>query len=146
MLSRRAQPSRVGDPSPMVATSQPGSPRRRPSAPYADVDESARQEVVVAWPVDERRGVLAAERASLHLRTGESGLAELIELSHIGAGLDDVDLGVGTDILQAELVNLAEQQPALGQGHAREGGLGRLWGGGPHRVGVTAPHAEVWFF
>src|SRR5215471_12888894 len=105
--------------------SSSGSLRRRPSAPYADVDESARQEVVISWPVDERRRLLAAERASLHLRTGESGLAELVELGKIGAGLDDVDLGVGTDILQAELVNLAEQRPALGQGHVREGGLGR---------------------
>ena len=46
---------------------------------------------------------------------------------------------------QAELVNLAEQRPALGQGQAREGGLGRRGGGRPHRVGVADPHAEVWF-
>jgi hypothetical protein len=30
-------------------------------------------------------------------------------------------------------VNLAEQRPALGQGHTREGGLGRRTGGGPYR-------------
>ena len=30
----------------------------------------------------------------LHLRKGESGLAQLVELGKISAGLDDVDLGV----------------------------------------------------
>jgi hypothetical protein len=67
------------------------------------VDESARQEVIVAWPVDERRRLLEAERANFHLRKGESGLAELVELGKIGAGLDDVDLGVCTDICEAQL-------------------------------------------
>ena len=68
------------------------------------MDESARQEVVVAWPIDERRGLLGGERASFHLRKGESGLAQLVELGKVSAGLDDVDLGVGADILEAELV------------------------------------------
>ena len=63
------------------------------------MDESARQEVIVAWPVDERRRLLKAERASLHLRKGESGLAQLVELGKISAGLDDVDLGVCADVL-----------------------------------------------
>ena len=97
-----------------------------PLAPYADVDESARQEVIVAWPVDQCRRLRKAEGSGFHLRKGESGLAELVELGKISAGSDDVDLGVGTDIRQAELVHLAEQRPALGQGHAREGGLGGL--------------------
>jgi hypothetical protein len=114
-------------------------------APYADVDKSARQEVIVAWPVDECRRLCTAEGSSLHLRKGESGLAELVELGKIGAGLDDVDLGVCTDVCEAELVNLAEQRSALGQGQAREGDMGRLGGGGPYRVGVADPHAEVWF-
>ena len=73
------------------------------------MDESARQEVIVAWPVDERRRLRKAERADLHLRKGESGLPQLIELGKISAGLDDVYLGVCTDILQAELVNLASR-------------------------------------
>ena len=101
------------------------------------MDESARQEVFVAWPVDERRRLLEAERASLHLRKGESGLAELVELGKISAGSDDVDLGVCTDVCEAELVNLAEQRSALGEGQAREGDLGRLGRGGPYRVGVA---------
>ena len=58
------------------------------------MDESARQEVIAAWPVDERRRLLEAERATLHLRKGESGLAQLVKLGKISAGLDDVDLGV----------------------------------------------------
>jgi hypothetical protein len=37
-------------------------------APYADVDEAAGQEVIVAWPVDECRRLRKAERAGLHLR------------------------------------------------------------------------------
>ncbi|HJY74574.1 MAG TPA: hypothetical protein VJ347_22595, partial [Streptosporangiaceae bacterium] len=73
------------------------------------MDESARQEVILAWPAGDRRRLLEAERASLHLRNGESGLAQLVELGKISAGLDDVDLGVCADIPQAELVNLAEQ-------------------------------------
>src|SRR5215472_16359578 len=85
------------------------------------------------------------EGSRLHLRKGESGLAELVELGKISAGLDDVDLGVCTDVREAELVNLAEQRSALGQGQAREGDLSRLRGGGPYRVGVADPHAEVWF-
>jgi hypothetical protein len=109
------------------------------------VDEPARQEVIVAWPVNQRRGLRWAERASLYLRKGESGLAQLVELGKISAGLDDVDLGVGADILEAELVNLAEQRPALGQGQAREGGLSRRGSGRPHWVGVADPPAEVWF-
>jgi len=116
-----------------------------PLAPYADVDESARQEVIVAWPVDQCRRLRKAEGSGFHLRKGESGLAELVELGKISAGLDDVDLGVCTDVYQAEVVNLAEQRSALGQGHAREGGVGRLGGCGPYRVGVADPHAEVWF-
>ena len=58
------------------------------------MDESARQEVIVAWPVDERRRLRTAEGSGLHLRKGERGLAELVELGKISAGLDDVDLGV----------------------------------------------------
>jgi hypothetical protein len=116
-----------------------------PLAPYADVDESARQEVIVAWPVDECRRLRKAEGPSLHPRKGESGLAELVELGKISAGLDDVDLGVGPDVCEAELVNLAEQRSALGEGQAGEGDLGRLGRGGPYRVGVADPHAEVWF-
>jgi hypothetical protein len=54
------------------------------------VDESARQEVIVAWPVDERRRLFEAERSSLHLRKGESGLAQLVELGKISAGPDDL--------------------------------------------------------
>jgi hypothetical protein len=73
------------------------------------VDESARQEAVVAWPVNERRRLLAAERPGQHLRTGESSLAQMVELGKLSASLDDVDLGIRTDILQAEQVNLAEQ-------------------------------------
>ena len=130
---------------PMMATSQLRVIPWGPLAPYADVDESARQEVIVAWPVDECRRLRKAEGPSLHLRKGESGLAELVELGKISAGLDDVDLGVCTDVCEAELVNLAEQRPALGEGQAREGGLGGLGRGGPYRVGVADPHAEVWF-
>jgi hypothetical protein len=37
----------------------------------------------------------------LHQRTCESGLAELAEPGKIRAGLDDVDLGVGTDVREA---------------------------------------------
>jgi hypothetical protein len=122
-----------------------GSFRRGLSAPYADLDESARQEVIVAWSVGECRRLRKAERASLYLREGEGRLAELVELSKISAGLDDVDLGVCADACEAELVNLAEQRSALGQSHAREGELGRVGGGGPYRVGVADPHAEVWF-
>jgi hypothetical protein len=61
----------------------------------------------------------------LHLRRGERSLAEPVELGKISAGLDDVDLGVCTDVYEAELVNLAEQRSALGEGQAREGRLGR---------------------
>jgi hypothetical protein len=50
------------------------------------VDESACQEVIVARPVDERRRLLGAERASSHLRKGESGLAQLVELGKISTG------------------------------------------------------------
>jgi hypothetical protein len=57
---------------PVMATSQL---RITPSAPNADVDESARNEVTLARPVSDRRCLLEAERASLHLRTGEGGLA-----------------------------------------------------------------------
>src|SRR5579863_4900917 len=106
-----------------------GPLRRRSPAPYADVDESARQEVILAWPARQRRRLFEAERPSLHLRTGQSGLAQLVELGKIRAGLDDVDLGVGTNVLQAGLVNLAEQRPALGLGQARKGCLGRLGSG-----------------
>jgi hypothetical protein len=95
--------------------------------------------------VGECRLLRKAERASLYLREGEGRLAELVELSKISAGLDDVDLGVCADACEAELVNLAEQRSALGQSHAREGELGRVGGGGPYRVGVADPHAEVWF-
>src|SRR5262249_39794030 len=76
-------------------------------APDSDVDKSARQEVIVAWPVDECRRIRTAEGSGLHLRKGESGLAELVELGKISAGLNDVDLGVCTDVCEAELVNLA---------------------------------------
>jgi len=79
------------------------------AAPYADVDKSARQEVIVAWAVDERCRLRTANGSSLHLRKGESGLAELVELGKIGAGLDDVNLRVRTDVGEAEQVNLAEQ-------------------------------------
>ena len=109
------------------------------------MDKSARQEVTVAWPVDECRRPRTAEGSNLHLRKGESGLAELVELGKISVGLDDVDLGVRTDVGEAELVNLAEQRSALGEGQARKGDLGRPGGGGPNRVGVADPHAEVWF-
>ena len=132
-------------PPPIMATSQLRVIPSGAAGPYADVDESARQEVIVAWPVDERRRLLKAERASLHLRKGESGLAQLVELGKISAGLDDVDLGVCTDLLEADLVNLAEQRPTLGEGQAREGDLGRLGRVRPHRVGVADPHAEIWF-
>src|SRR5690348_18387946 len=85
------------------------------------MDESARQEVILAWPVDERRRLLPAEHAGVHLRAGQSGLAQLVELGKVSASLDDVDLGVRADVGEAELVNLAQQRPALGQGHVREG-------------------------
>ena len=51
-----------------------------PLAPHTDVDESACQEVVVAWSVDDCRRLSRAEGPTLHLRTGKSGLAELVEL------------------------------------------------------------------
>jgi hypothetical protein len=54
------------------------------------VDESARQEVIVAWPAGDGRRLLDAERAGLHLRKGESGLAQLVELGQISAGPDDL--------------------------------------------------------
>jgi hypothetical protein len=65
------------------------------------VDESTCQEVIVARAVDERRRILQAQGSNLHLRNGESGLAELVELGKVSAGLDDVDLGVGTDVREA---------------------------------------------
>ena len=43
------------------------------------MDESPRKEVTLARPVNDRRCLLEAERASLHLRTGEGGLAQLVE-------------------------------------------------------------------
>ena len=42
----------------------------------------------------ERRRLRTAEGSGLHLRKGERGLAELVELGKISAGLDDVDLGL----------------------------------------------------
>jgi hypothetical protein len=66
--------------SPMMATSQFRSVRRGPPAPYADMDESAPQEVLLAWPVDQRCRLLQAERPGVHLRKGQSGLAQLVEL------------------------------------------------------------------
>jgi hypothetical protein len=53
------------------------------------VDESARQEVIVAWPVDECRRLLEAEGANLHLRKGESGLAQLGFASLCGTIIQD---------------------------------------------------------
>ncbi len=129
----------------MMATSRLRVIPRGPPTPYSNVDESACQEVSVAWSVDECRRFLKAEGPSLHLRRGESGLTELVELGKISAGLDDVDLGVCTDVCEAELVNLAEQNSALGEGHARESDLRGLGTGGPYRVGVAQPHPEVWF-
>lgn len=119
--------------------------RDGPLTPDADVDESARQEVIVGWPVDQCPRLCQAQGPGLRLRKGESGLAERVELGKISAGLDDVDLRVGTDVCEAELVNMTQQRPALAHGHAREGDVSRLWGGGPDRVGVADPHAEVWF-
>ncbi len=49
-----------------------------------------------------------AKGPNVHLRAGESGLAELVELGKISAGLDDVDLGGSTDVCEPELVDLAE--------------------------------------
>ena len=100
---------------------------------------------MVAWSVDERRRLSRVKGTNLHLRTGESSLAEVVELGKLSAGLDDVDLGVCTDVCEPELVNLAEQRSTLGEGHVRESDLGRLRGGHPYRVGVADPHAEVWF-
>ena len=60
------------------------------------MDESPRKEVTLARPVNDRRCLLEAERASLHLRTGEGGLAQLVEPGMVSVGLNDVDLGVGT--------------------------------------------------
>jgi hypothetical protein len=131
----------------MMATSQFRSVRRGPPAPYADMDESAPQEVLLAWPAGQRSRLLQAERPGVHLRKGQSGLAQLVELGQIRAGLDDVDLGVCTDIGQAEPVNLAEQRPALGQGQAREGSLLAEADGNPLALlelpaGLTAAQLE----
>ena len=82
----------------------------------------------------------------MHLRLGESDLAELVELGKVSSGLDDVDLRVGTDVYQTELVDLAEQGPALGKSQLGESGLGRLGCGSPYMVGVGHPHAKVGFF
>jgi hypothetical protein len=109
------------------------------------VDESARQEVIVAWSVDECRRLRKAKGPGLHLRKGESGLAERVELGKLSADLDDVDLGVCAEVSEAEQVNLAEQRLPLGHGHAREGDLSCLGGSSPYRIGVADPHAEVWF-
>jgi hypothetical protein len=109
------------------------------------VDESACQKIVVTWSVDKCRRLSWAEGPNLHLRTSESGLAELVELGKISAGLDDVDLGIGTNVYEVELVNLAEERSTLGEGQVRKGDLGRLRGGCPYRVGVADPHPEVWF-
>jgi hypothetical protein len=62
----------------------------------------------------------------LHLGNGESSLAASVELGKISARLDDVDLGVCTDVRETELVNLPQQRWALGEGQARERDLGRL--------------------
>src|SRR5262249_35171914 len=71
--------------------------------------------------------------------------AEPVELGEVSAGLDDIDLGVCADIFEAELVNLAQQGSTLRESHVWEGRLGRVRGGGPHRVGVAHPHAKVRF-
>jgi hypothetical protein len=63
-----------------------------PLAPDADVDEPARQEVILAWPAGERRRLLQAEGPGLHLGKGESGLAELVELGKLSAGLGMIHL------------------------------------------------------
>jgi hypothetical protein len=44
------------------------------------VDETTCQEVFVAWPAGECRGLLDAESPSLNLRSSKGGLAELVEL------------------------------------------------------------------
>ena len=109
----------------MMATTQVTVTPRGLLTPYADVDEAARQEVIVAWSVGDCRRLHKAEDPSLHLRKGERSLAELIELGEISTGLDDVDLGVCPDVREAELVNSAEQRSTLGEGQAGEGRLRR---------------------
>ena len=103
------------------------------------MDESPRKEVTLARPVNDRRCLLEAERASLYLRTGEGGLAQLVELGKVSAGLNDVDLGVGTDTLRAELVNLAAQRPALGQRQARKAAWAD-WGAAAHTGSASPIH------
>ena len=109
----------------MMATTQVTVTPRGLLTPYADVDEAARQEVIVAWSVGDCRRLHKAEDPSLHLRKGERSLAELIELGEISTGLDDVYLGVCPDVREAELVNSAEQRSTLREGQAREGRLRR---------------------
>jgi hypothetical protein len=54
-------------PLPMSAVSLLRSSRGRPLAPYTDVHESARQEVILTWPVDECHRLRKAHRPGLHL-------------------------------------------------------------------------------
>ena len=83
--------------------------RRRPQTPMWTNPQARKSGWVGS--LDEGLGLFCSEGACFDSRRSDRSHAEAVELGKGGARLDDVDLGVGADVDEIELMDLSEQRP-----------------------------------